>query len=428
MKYISTRALAMGGDKTSYSLSQAINQGLAKDGGLLVPAFLPKIDKHLFDHQQSFFSFCEILLQPFFNEDALATHLSSIIKNTFTFEMPLKKIDESSYLLELFHGPTLSFKDVGARFLAACLDVISKQEKTTIMVATSGDTGSAVASAFHNKANIEVIILYPQGKISERQAQQITCWDKNILALAVKGNFDDCQRLVKSAFKDPWWQARSRLNSANSINIGRLLAQMCYYAYTSFQFYHAQQIAPGFIIPTGNLGNALACFWAKAMGFPIREIVLATNSNRSISDYLLTGKYQPRVSVPTLANAMDVGNPSNFERLQYLFKDFEIFKQEVKAISVDDRQITKTIQQVYQKHGAFICPHTATAYFARQQLSEGPWILLATAHAAKFETVNALLPVPLPIPKSLAEMLKRKQNYQEIEACLTALRSHPALG
>ena len=215
-----------------------------------------------------------------------------------------------------------SFKDFGAHFLAECLNTLTNCKKT-ILVATSGDTGSAVASAFYGKLNYRVIILYPDGQISAKQEHQMTCWDRNIFAFAVNGNFDQCQQLVKSAFCDPIWQSSEGLSSANSINIGRLLPQITYYASSSLKFYRKYGKKPGFIIPSGNLGNATAAFWAKAIGFPIREIVLATNANQVITDYLNSGSYQSRQSITTVANAMDVGDPSNLERLNHLFDSFK---------------------------------------------------------------------------------------------------------
>lgn len=417
MNFISTRA-----HNICATLTAAICSGLASDGGLFVPEYLPKIDLKFFEHELTFAQFSQKLLQCFFANDVLATKLAAITEKAFTFPIPLKQINSNTFVLELFHGPTSSFKDIGARFLAECLTNIQQKNKTTIMVATSGDTGSAVASAFYNKANINVIILYPKGQISARQQQQITCWDRNILALAVNGTFDHCQQLVKAAFQDAWWQQNMHLNSANSINIGRLLPQIIYYAYSSLKFYHHHQI-PGYIIPTGNLGNAVACYWAKAMGFPIREIVLATNANIAIADYLLTGVYQPRASIATLANAMDVGNPSNFERLRYLFNNFAAFKNEVKAISAKDNDIKNTIIDIYKKYKLIICPHTATAFFASQQLSAQPWIMVATADPSKFNySIENILEVQIPIPPQLQTMLAKRASILEVGRTLQEIK------
>jgi threonine synthase len=420
MHFISTR-----NQQIHKTLSKAIQSGLADDGGLFIPECLPRVDLQQFAPDLTYAEFAQKILHNFFINDFLGKKIAQLCNNAFTFPVPLKKLNDNTFMLELFHGPTSSFKDFGARFLAECLDVISENQKTTIMVATSGDTGSAVASAFYQKSNINVIILYPDKKISERQQHQITCWDNNILALAVDGTFDDCQYLVKKAFQDKWWQKNLHLSSANSINIGRLLPQIIYYAYSSVQFYHRYKIFPSFIVPTGNLGNATSGYWAKIMGFPIREIVLATNTNKIISDYLETGQYHPRHSISTLANAMDVGNPSNFERLQYLFNSYDSFKNNVKAVSVNDDDIRKTIKDTYQQYKTIICPHTATACFARQKLAEKPWIIVATADPSKFyNIVEPIIQTQVPLAPQMKNLLnkptyvlksgKKLENIQEI--------------
>ncbi|EHL32258.1 threonine synthase [Legionella drancourtii] len=410
MNFISTR------DKNlRKTLAEAIHCGLADDGGLFMPEQIPQIDLNYFTGELTYPLFAERVVHAFFKGDILEHSLSEICQAAFSFAVPLSPLNQNTYLLELFHGPTLSFKDFGARFLAECLNKIFDRRKTTIMVATSGDTGSAVASAFYRKQNIEVIILYPKGLISKRQEQQITCWDQNIRALAVKGTFDDCQGLVKSAFNNPYWQKHFLLSSANSINIGRLIPQITYYAYSSMQFYQQHQQTAGYIVPTGNLGNATAGYLAKLMGFPIREIILATNANRVIPDYLQSGIYNPRPSVTTLANAMDVGNPSNFERLQYLFTTFASFKNQVKAFSVNDEEIRKTIKTVYEHDKKIICPHTATACFVRQKLSSEPWIIVATADPCKFNTIiEPLIGTSVPIPQQLQLLLEKPTHILEV--------------
>lgn len=404
------------------TVEQAMLAGLAEDGGLFVPAYFPQIDLTQFPANLTYPEFAEKILALFFTGE-LKKALPSLCKKAFTFPIPTSQLNENTFMLELFHGPTLSFKDIGARFLAECLNALSQQQKITIMVATSGDTGSAVASAFYEKNNTQIIILYPEGQISARQQQQITCWDKNVIALAVKGTFDDCQKLVKSAFQDPWWQKHTHLSSANSINIGRLLPQITYYAFCSMQFYHQYGTKPGFIVPTGNLGNATACYWARAMGFPIREIALSTNENKVIPDYLQSGNFQPRKSIATLANAMDVGNPSNFERMQYLYNHLDDFKNHVQAISASDEDIKKTIKHIYSQYGKIICPHTATACFARQQLSNDPWIVVATADPSKFESViEPLIQAPIPVPSQLQELLDRPAQIVSIEPRLDEIQ------
>jgi threonine synthase len=422
MKFVSTRNAQI-----KKTLTDAIQIGLAEDGGLFIPEQMPTIDIKTLDPTLPYPEFAHACLQPFFKDDQLEGALAAICKNVFTFPVPLQTINENTFVFELFHGPTLSFKDFGARFLAECLSTLSKKENITIMVATSGDTGSAVASAFYRKPNVNVVILYPKGKISAKQEHQITCFDQNVLAVAVTGTFDDCQQLVKAAFNDTWWQQTMHISSANSINIGRLLPQMTYYAYISLQFYAQHQKSAGFIIPTGNLGHATAAYWAKAMGFPIREIVLATNANAVIPDYLATGQFTPRRSVHTLANAMDVGNPSNFERLVNMYPEFEQFKDHVRAMSVSDDDIKKTIQYYHRDYNTIICPHTATAAFVRQQCSPEPWIIVATADPAKFDDViEPIIRQKIPISAPLQALLDRPTHSVETPADLNAIQQSAA--
>ena len=422
MYYTSTR------DHTQkISLSTAIKTGLADDGGLYVPQSFPQVDLKSFATVTDYPSFMQQLLQPYFKGDKLYPELAAICQQAMNFPIPLKQLDQLTYLLELFHGPTLSFKDVGARFLAHCLERLPAPttKKMTILVATSGDTGSAVASAFYQKKHINVVCLFPQGQVSKRQEHQITCWGENVLALSVAGSFDDCQKLVKDLFNQTQLQTYTHLSTANSINIGRLLPQISYYAYWSLKFHTQQQQQLGFIIPTGNLGNATAAYWAKAMGFPIREIVLATNANQVIGDYLATGRYTPRKSTTTLANAMDVGKPSNFERLQDRFPNFADFKTQVTAVSVSDAQIKQAIFECYQKHNRFICPHTATGYFVRQQLSEKPWIITATADPCKFETIiEPILDQRIPVAPQLKTLLAKPSYKSEAIPKLEIITEH----
>lgn len=417
MKYISTHD-----NKKEYSLSQAILQGLAPDGSLFIPKSMPTFDINQLIHTTSYPAFCAEILKPFFEGDPLAAYLPKLCQRAFTFDLPLKTLDKNTTILELFHGPTLSFKDFGARFLAECLQELAIDKPITIMVATSGDTGSAVASAFHGKSNIDVIILFPLNKISKRQQHQITCWGDNIKTYAVKSNFDDCQRLVKSAFNDAKCNATLNLCTANSINIGRLLPQLCYYAFTSLHLYQQKKQMPCFIIPSGNLGNITAAFWAKEMGFPIKHIVMATNANLVMSDYLKTGNYEARDSIPTLANAMDVGHPSNFERLNYLFKTHDEFKKNVSLYSISDKQIKKAIQDVFKQYNYIICPHTATAYATREQCNRFIWVLVGTADPCKFETIiEPIIHNNVPIKQSLSDILNRPCAFETVEAKLSKI-------
>lgn len=419
MQFISTRD-----PKIKVSIDDAITQGLAPDGGLFVPETFPHFDFNDFLSIDDYSVFGHKLLKPFFNDSILKEKLLTVCQNAFNFNVPLHFIDKNTYLLELFHGPTISFKDFGARFLAEVLCQLSLHETRTVLVATSGDTGSAVASSFHKKPNIRVVILFPLGGITERQQHQITCWNDNVLVAAVKGSFDDCQKLVKQAFQSPAWQ-HYHPTSANSINIARLLPQVIYYAYSSMRFYQQQQKPINFVVPSGNLGNVTAAYWAKRIGFPIHYIAVACNANQVLPNYLSSGQFEPKPSIRTLANAMDVGNPSNFERLTHLFPSHADFIKNVSAISVSDDEIRETIEWVYQTHQLVICPHTATAYFFRRHLPKtDPWIVVATADPCKFETIiEPLLKISLPIPNQLEWMLLQTQHFSIIEPKLDALQA-----
>jgi threonine synthase len=373
------------------------------------------------------------LLAPFFAGDPLASELGAICREAFNFPAPLVNLDLApapASVLELFHGPTCAFKDFGARFLAATMSRIPRSDprKLTILVATSGDTGGAVAAAFHNKPGIDVAVLYPKGLVSDRQAQQLACWGGNVRTFAVNGTFDDCQRMVKEAFLDPALKESHQLSSANSINIGRLLPQMVYYAKASLELWRQLGRRPNFIIPTGNLGNAMACVWARHVGLPIGEIVLATNANQTVTDYLRSGDWQPRASVPTLASAMDVGNPSNMERLRSLHPDFEELQGQLGASSVDDIEIRGTLRRDSHELNRIWCPHTATAAKVyRRMLSRGArghWVLVSTAHPAKFnDIVEAQTGQEVPVPPALATLLSLPRQEQELEPTLSALRT-----
>ncbi|MCF6766137.1 threonine synthase [Thiotrichales bacterium 19S3-7] len=418
MRFHSTRS-----NETSVGISEAMQIGLAPDDGLFVPEYFPQIQWKTLDKKMTYPQFAVNVLAPYFKGDELLPQLNDISDEAFNFDLPLRCLDKNNYILELFHGPTLSFKDFGARFLASCLSRIKSHKLFTILVATSGDTGSAVAAAFHNKPNIRVIVLYPKGKISLRQQKQITCWGDNILAIAVNGRFDDCQRLVKAAFNDEYWQKRTVLNTANSINIGRLLPQSTYYAYTSWQYHHATGNFANFIVPSGNVGNISAAFWAKKMGFPIEHIILAQNANNIVGEYVTTGKYTPKESIETLANAMDVGKPSNFERLQYLYPNYEAFIDEIFVVKANDDEISQTIKKVYRHYHEIICPHTATAFYAREHLDKDkPYIMIATAHPAKFEQIiEPILKQNVAPTKQLKALIQREHYNVTIDATMQDL-------
>jgi len=433
MRYISTR------DASHHaSLSEAIARGIAPDGGLYVPAEFPHLTTRHFDGLVDGLpelpAIGERLLAPFAEGDPLASELGAICREAFNFPAPLVPLEHApapASVLELFHGPTCAFKDFGARFLAACLERICRDEKRklTILVATSGDTGGAVAAAFHNKPWVDVVVLYPQGLVSERQAQQLSCWGGNVRTFAVNGSFDECQRMVKEAFADPALRESHQLSSANSINIGRLLPQMVYYAKAGLELWRQLGRRANFIIPTGNLGNAMACVWARHIGLPIGEIVLATNANQTVTDFLRSGEWHPRASVPTLASAMDVGNPSNMERLRALHPDFDELQGQIGASSVDDIEIRGTLRRDSHELGRIWCPHTATAAKVyRRMLSRGArghWVIVSTAHPAKFnDIVEPQTGQEVPVPPTLAKLLSLPRQETELEPTLQALRTH----
>jgi threonine synthase len=429
MRYISTRDASH-----QASLSEAIARGITPDGGLYVPAEFPHFPTREFDGLAELPEIGERLLARFAEGDPLAGEIGTICREAFNFPAPLVPLEHApapASVLELFHGPTCAFKDFGARFLAAGMERIRRNEarKLTILVATSGDTGGAVAAAFHDKPWVDVVVLYPKGLVSERQAQQLSCWGGNVRTFAVKGSFDECQRMVKEAFLDPSLKESHQLSSANSINIGRLLPQMVYYAKAGLELWRQLGRRANFIIPTGNLGNAMACVWARHIGLPIGEIVLATNANQTVTDFLRSGEWQPRASVPTLASAMDVGNPSNMERLRALHADFEELQGQIGASSVDDIEIRGTLRRDSHELGRVWCPHTATAAKVyRRMLSRGArghWVIVSTAHAAKFnDIVEPQTGQEVPVPPSLAKLLSLPRQETELEPTLQALRTH----
>lgn len=426
MKYRSTRG------SPAVSLDTSLVQGIAEDGGLFLPVELPQFTLDDFNAAESLHAVAAVLLQPMFVGSSLAGDLQQIIDETFAFPIPISELHAAEAccgVLELFHGPTAAFKDVGARFLAACLSRLQGDpaRPLTILVATSGDTGGAVAAAFDGRPGMRVAVLYPDGRVSERQAHQLTCWSDNVLSLAVNGSFDDCQRMVKAAMADPELTEVHHFSSANSINIGRLLPQSIYYAFAALSHWHRSGRKASFIVPTGNLGNAFACYLARAMGLPVGDIVLATNANRIIVDFLDGEEWSPRSSVPTLASAMDVGNPSNMERLRAHGGEADSLADQVRAVSVSDEEIAAEIRRSYEEFSVACCPHTATAIHAWRNLDsteriEKDWILVATAHAAKFEQiVEPLIGNSVDIPYELAGILSRERRFTLIDATARAL-------
>lgn len=422
-RYISTR-----GSSPAATVSDAIAAGLAPDGGLYVPETMPQLDADGFDPHGSLADTAATLLAPFFAGDPLAAALPAICAEALNFPVPHRALPaDGAHVLELFHGPTAAFKDVGARFLAACLAHLPRHDARplTILVATSGDTGAAVGAAFHGRPGVRVVILYPDGKVSPRQAHQLGCFGGNVTALRVAGRFDDCQRMVKAALNDPALQAAVPLSSANSISLGRLLPQMSYYAHTALAWWRERGQPLNLIVPTGNLGNALAALWVRALGLPIGRVRLACNANATLPEFLDGADYRPREAVATIANAMDVGAPSNVERLRWLFDDATL-RHELPATCVDDDAIRATIARHASEHGEVFCPHTATAVHVLDTLRAAgdreDWTVVATAHPAKFESVvEPLIGRPVAVPAALAAMLARPAHATPLPGTEAAL-------
>ncbi|HEY0332390.1 MAG TPA: threonine synthase [Stenotrophomonas sp.] len=424
MNFVSTR-----GQSAPASLSQALAAGLAPDGGLYVPQAMPA--PRLLRPGADLAATTTELLAPFFASDPLADELAAICAQAYAFPAPLRPLSTpDDHVLELFHGPTAAFKDFGARFLAACLARVQRADSRTltVLVATSGDTGAAVAAAFHRQPGVRVVVLYPDGRVAPRQAHQLGCFGDNVQALRVAGSFDDCQAMVKRALNDAELQARVPLSSANSISLGRLLPQMGYYVDAALRHHAASGRALKLVVPTGNLGNALAAILARTLGAPLGRIVLATNANRVLADFFSGDAYRPSASVATLANAMDVGAPSNFERLRWLYQGDDVaLRAGFQALSVDDATIRHTLAERFQRHGEVFCPHTATAVHVLEKLravgERGDWAVVATAHPAKFDSVvEPLIGRRVDVPESLAELLSRPAWADPLPADYEALR------
>ena len=419
MKFRSTRD-----ESETVTVSEAIRRGLAPDGGLYVPRRLPVLDGEAFDGLEDDADIARRLLEPFFEGDELAGQLGEICTDTYGFPVPLNDVGRGTRVLELFHGPTAAFKDVGAAFLASCMERMEARsdQPLTILVATSGDTGAAVAAAFDGRDGCEVIVLYPKGRVSDRQETLLTCWGDNVTSVAVRGDFDDCQRIVKEAFADRWWRQNRRLSSANSINAGRLLPQMTYYATSSLRIWRETGKKPDFVVPTGNAGNVLACLYARQMGLPTGRVVMATNENRPITHYLATGEWKTFETRQTLASAMDVGNPSNFERVLHHWPDVDALREQVSAETVTDAVIEETIRRGPEEWGQVWDPHTACAVRIREKMDSQLAVVVSTAHPAKFPgVVEPLVGAEVPMPDQMASMMERPTSVTEIDASLDAL-------
>ena len=411
MKYYSTN-----NKSTQATLQEAVVKGLASDRGLYMPEVIKCLPDSFFEEMKelSFQEVAYVVADAFFGEDVEAEDLKKIVYETLNFDVPLVHVNDNIYSLELFHGPTLAFKDVGARFMSRLLGYFIKKEgqkDVNVLVATSGDTGSAVANGFLGVDGIHVYVLYPKGKVSPIQECQFTTLGKNITALEIDGVFDDCQALVKSAFMDEELNKKMYLTSANSINVARFLPQAFYYFYAVAQLHKLGKKDNIVIcVPSGNFGNITAGLFGKRMGMPVKRFIAANNRNDVFFQYLNSGVYTPKASVQTIANAMDVGDPSNFARVLDLYgHSHEAIKNDISGCTYTDEQISETLLDCYRKHGYLLDPHGAVGYRALSEYLESDevGVFLETAHPAKFkDTVDRILGEDISIPEKLQAFMK----------------------
>lgn len=428
MKYYSTV-----GHAPQVNLQEAVVKGLAPDNGLYMPSVIKQLPSSFYDKidQLSFQEIAYTVADAFFGEDVDADTLKKIVYDTLSFDTPIVKVVDNIYSLELFHGPTLAFKDVGGRFMARLLAYFiekQKQEDVKVLVATSGDTGSAVANGFLGVKGIHVYVLYPKGKVSPIQECQFTTLGQNITAIEVDGTFDDCQALVKSAFLDEQLNQKLNLTSANSINVARFLPQAFYYFYAYAQLKKqgkADQVV--FSVPSGNFGNITAGLIAKKMGLPVKRFIAANNENDIFYQYLQTGEYMPRASVQTIANAMDVGNPSNFVRVLDIYgKSLEAIKKDVSAYRYTDATIKDVVKKTFNETNYLLDPHGACGFQAlKESLTDREiGVFLETAHPAKFlETVEEIVGEKVAIPQKLQDFMKGKKQSIEMTKSFDTFKS-----
>ncbi len=421
------------GQSPIVSFRDGLLNGIAPDGGLYVPERIPKFLNEFLE-SLSEYSYQDIVVKTLsmFLEEFPLDDLKKIVNQSLTFPVPVVKVEENIFLLELFHGPTLAFKDVGARFMAQALSYYLEQEQreTTILVATSGDTGSAVAHGFFNVPHIRVYVLYPSGKVSRLQEAQMTTLGGNIHAIEIDGTFDDCQSLVKQSLADRALVEQKNLTTANSINLGRLLPQITYYVWALAQWqkiYGRLGKKPTIVVPSGNFGNLTAAVYARWLGTPIQRFIAATNSNDVVPEYFQTGVFIPRPSVQTYSNAMDVGNPSNLARLQSLYgSDVQAMKKDIQTCSVSDSDTLNEIKQTYEQTKYILDPHTAVGVHAARTLCSGePVIVASTAHPAKFlEVIEKATGVQVPIPVQLQEAMTKTKLSTKLPVDFSVWREH----
>tara|TARA_R100001143_G_scaffold63508_2_gene71096 strand:- start:3359 stop:4663 length:1305 start_codon:yes stop_codon:yes gene_type:complete len=420
MQFISTNR-----NSPSVSFLEAMRGGLAPDGGLYMPTEIPKLPNSFWLRSEPP-NFQEIAFQmakPYLIDALSDEEIHSVINDTFNFPIEMKSVGENQFILELFHGPTLAFKDFGARFMARLFSEKAQkdQQEVTILVATSGDTGSAVAHGFYKVPGVRVCLLYPKGKVSKLQEQQMTTLGENITTLEVDGVFDDCQKLVKEAFTDPDLNASMQLSSANSINIARLLPQSFYYVFAHVELSRNGRYDPIYSVPSGNFGNLTGGLLAMKMGMKADSFLAATNVNNVVPKYLSGSEYKPKDSIQTISNAMDVGDPSNFVRIKTLFNDSDsAIRSLLKGYSYNDEQTRETIRELYKKSGYIACPHTAIGYRAAmedQKLTkrDKPYVTLSTAHPVKFrDVIEPEIDREISIPERLEKWLKREKKVHSI--------------
>ena len=424
--YSSTRR---GGEDVSFL--KAMELGLAPNGGLYLPEQWPDLSGFLWEQiSGKSLQYIGYEIARKFIPAIPAKKIDGLVNKALSFDTPLVQLSKNCYILELFHGPTLAFKDVGAQFMAQLMSYQARQQnqKMVILVATSGDTGSAVGRAFEGVEGVEVCLLYPTGKVSRLQEQQLTTIGGNVRALEVDGNFDDCQRLVKKAFSDDQLRNKLTLSSANSINIARLLPQMFYYGRALAQLDTAAY-TPHFCVPSGNFGNLTAGLMAAKTGMPAHQFIAATNSNNTVPRFLSTGKFMPKPSENTLSSAMDVGDPSNVERIRSVYSNLKTLKDHLWAQAFDDIQTKEAIGEVYQQYEYTLDPHTAVGYLAaqkyrKQKKTEAPIVVLGTAHPAKFaDIVEPIIGTDIQLPDALQESLLRAKKSTPISASFEAFKS-----
>ncbi|WP_318495863.1 threonine synthase [Photobacterium leiognathi] len=414
------------------SFGQAVRQGLGRNQGLFFPSELPQLGDIDVLLDMDFVARSSKILSAFIGDELGAETVSQMVDSAFQFPAPINKVKDGVYALELFHGPTLAFKDFGGRFMAQSLAAVTDNDgKITILTATSGDTGAAVAHAFYGMDNIKVVILYPKGKISPLQEKMFCTLGKNITTVAVNGTFDDCQALVKQAFDDAELRQEVGLNSANSINISRLMAQICYYFEAVAQLPKAERKDVVISVPSGNFGNLTAGLLAKSLGLPVKRFIAATNVNDTVPRYLQTGNWSPKVTVPTISNAMDVSQPNNWPRIEELCQLKGWGLNELGYGAVTDEQTAETLKQMDAE--GYLCePHGAIAYrILNEQLNEGETgLFLCTAHPAKFkEVVDEILETDIPLPGPLAKhnamellSLERDNDFEAVKAVLRSVQ------